>query len=237
MVLRRRASRARAPLIDSAVLHWTTRLMVFPRNVGFGRCYLVSTRHEILSNIDRNAKPNLNSAAAPKKPTWNKPRESTDPIPVLLLSLESQTVVFQPFDFHLRKFKKFIIEKFYFHKKAATFNLTLAQVERIIGLARIRTDFHRFTEIGRIFDNQYIFNNKKVFQVEIWKMVDSPCLIWKLDEIIRRVRRMELTNIEKPRKGDFRAGVKIHKNRGEARVSAVLACIIFPDNFKCILHL
>ena len=68
-------------------------------------------------------------------------------------------------------------------------------------------------------------------------MVDSPCLIWKLDEIIRRVRRMELTNIEKPRKGDFRAGVKIHKNRGEARVSAVLACIIFPDNFKCILHL
>ena len=28
--------------------------MVFPRNAGFGRCYLVSTRHEILSNIDRN---------------------------------------------------------------------------------------------------------------------------------------------------------------------------------------
>ena len=100
-------------IIDSAVLHWTTRLMVFPRNAGFGRCYLVSTRHEILSNIDRNAKPNLNSAAAPKKPTWNKPRESTDPIPVLLLSLESQTVVFQPFDFHLRKFKKFIVKKVY----------------------------------------------------------------------------------------------------------------------------
>ena len=38
---------------DSAVLHWTMRLMVFPRNVGFSRCYLVSTRHEILSNIDR----------------------------------------------------------------------------------------------------------------------------------------------------------------------------------------
>ena len=30
--------------------------------------YLVSTRHEILSNIDRNEKPNRNSAAAPKKP-------------------------------------------------------------------------------------------------------------------------------------------------------------------------
>ena len=28
--------------------------MVFPRNAGLGRCYLVSTRHEILSNIDRN---------------------------------------------------------------------------------------------------------------------------------------------------------------------------------------
>ena len=31
-------------VIDSAVLHWPTRLMVFPRNAGFGRCYLVSTR-------------------------------------------------------------------------------------------------------------------------------------------------------------------------------------------------
>ena len=41
-------------VIDSAVLHWTTWLMVFPRNAGFGRCYLVSTRPEILSNIDRN---------------------------------------------------------------------------------------------------------------------------------------------------------------------------------------
>ena len=55
--------------------------MVFPRNVGFGRCYLVSTRHEILFNIDRNAKPNRNSAAAPKKPEWNKSRESADPTP------------------------------------------------------------------------------------------------------------------------------------------------------------
>ena len=172
--------------------------MVFPRNAGFGRCYLVSTGHEILSNVDRN----LTGTRLRLRKNRNKINpESANPIPVLLLSFESQTVVFQLFDFHLRKFKKFIIEKFYFHKKAATFNLTLAQVEKIIGLARIRTDFHRFTEIGRIFDNQYIFNNKKVFQVEIWKMVDSPCLIWKLDEIIRRVRRMELTNIEKPRKG------------------------------------
>ena len=43
-------------LIDSAVLYWTTWLMVFPRNAhaGFGRCYLVSTRHEILTCIRRN---------------------------------------------------------------------------------------------------------------------------------------------------------------------------------------
>ena len=39
------------------------RLIVFLRNAGFGRCYLVSTRHEILSNIDQNR----NSAAATKK--------------------------------------------------------------------------------------------------------------------------------------------------------------------------
>ena len=41
-------------VIDSAVLHWTTRLMVFARKAGLGRCYLVSTSQEILSNIDRN---------------------------------------------------------------------------------------------------------------------------------------------------------------------------------------
>ena len=54
-------------VIDSAVLYWTTRLKVFPRNVGFGRCYLVLTRHEVLSNIYRNAEPNRNSAVARKK--------------------------------------------------------------------------------------------------------------------------------------------------------------------------
>ena len=159
--------------------------MVFPRNAGFGRCYLVSTRHEILSNIDRNAKPNRNSAAAPKKPKWNKSRESTDPTPVLLLSLQSQTVVLQPFDFDQRKSKKFIIEKLYFHNHAPTFNQTLqAQVERTIGQAWIRTDFHPFTEISRIFHNKYFFNNKIASQVEIWKMMDLPYLVstttWKL---------------------------------------------------------
>ena len=47
--------------------------------------------------------------------------------------------------------------------------------------ARIHTDF---TEIGRIFHKKYIFRNKKAFQVEIWKVLDSPFLIstaiWKL---------------------------------------------------------
>ena len=50
--------------------------------------------------------------------------------------------------------------------------------KRTIGQARIHTGFHPFTEIGRIF------HNKNAFQVEIWKMLDSPWLIsttiWKM---------------------------------------------------------
>ena len=69
-----------------------------------------------------------------------------------------------------------------------TFNLTMSScwrfIKRTIGQARIHTGFHPFTEIGRIFHNKYIFNNKNAFQVEIWKMLDSPWLIsttiWKL---------------------------------------------------------
>ena len=37
--------------------------------------------------------------------------------------------------------------------------------------ARIHTGFHRFTEIGQIVHNKYIFNTKNFVQVEIWKMV------------------------------------------------------------------
>ena len=84
--------------------------MVFPKNAGFGRCYLVSTRDEILSNIDRD----LTGTQLRLRKNRNKinpARESANPIPVLLLSFESQTVVFQLFEFHLRKFKKFIIKK------------------------------------------------------------------------------------------------------------------------------
>ena len=35
----------------------------------------------------------------------------------------------------------------------------------------MHTGFHRFREIGRIFYDKYIFNNKKNFQVEIQKIV------------------------------------------------------------------
>ena len=106
------------------------RLFQAPRQSGPQNCESANKKKreenwgEILSNIDRNAKPNLNSASAPKKPTRNKSRESTDPILVLLLSLESQTVVFQPFDFHLRKFKKFII-------KSSTCTVTLQHWRQI----------------------------------------------------------------------------------------------------------
>ena len=48
------------------------------------------------------------------------------------------------------------------------------------------------------------------------------------DEIIRRVRRMELANIQKPRKRDFRAGVEIHKNsRGSKSFRSISMCY-FP---------
>ena len=170
-------------------MHWTTRLMVFPRNAGFGRCYLVSTRHEIPYNIDWN----LTGTRLRLRKNRNKINpESANPIPVLLLSFESQTVVFQLFDFHLRKFKKFIIKKFYFHNQTCQHSTwqwlvvgdsPRGQLGPGIGQARIHTVLHRFTEIGRIF-HKYIFSNKNAFQVEIWKMLDSPCLIsttiWKL---------------------------------------------------------
>ena len=31
-----------------------------------------------------------------------------------------------------------------------------------------KSSFHRFTEIGHIFHNKHIVNNKNTFQVEIW---------------------------------------------------------------------
>ena len=35
---------------------------------------------------------------------------------------------------------------------------------------RIHTAFHRFTEIGHIFNIKYIFKNKNTFQVKIWQL-------------------------------------------------------------------
>lgn len=34
--------------------------------------------------------------------------------------------------------------------------------------SRIHTGLHHFTEIGHIFHNKYIFDNKNTFKVEIW---------------------------------------------------------------------
>ena len=161
--------------------------MVFPRNAGFGRYYLVSTRHEILSNIDRyltgtllrlRKKRNKINPARVRIPSW---------FYCCHLSLK------QLFDCNLTKFKKFIIKKLYFHNQTCQHSTwqrlvvgdsPRGQLGPGIGQARIHTVFHRFTEIGRTFHNKYIFSNKNAFEVEIWKMLDSPCLIsttiWKL---------------------------------------------------------
>ena len=132
--------------------------MVFPKKVGFGPCYLVSTRHEILSNIDRNAKPNRNSAAAPKKPKWNEYRESANP--VLRVS-----VVFQLFDFQLSMFLEVQSKKVILELPQSRANIQLVwlvvgliqQEDNWTGTDPHRTGFHRFTEIGLIFHYK-IFN-------------------------------------------------------------------------------
>ena len=82
--------------------------MVFPRKVGFGPCYLVSKRHEILSNIDRNAKPTGTRLWLQK----NLNEMNTARAQILSLAV---SVVFQLFDFQLSMFlevqsKKVILE-------------------------------------------------------------------------------------------------------------------------------
>ena len=54
----------------------------------------VPIRNRILTLIPLYRKPNRSSAAATKIPKWNKSCENANLIPVLLLSFESQTVVF-----------------------------------------------------------------------------------------------------------------------------------------------
>ena len=69
-----------------------------------------------------------------------------------MLSFEFQTVVFQLFDFHLGKLKKFIIKNVLLSQSdVPTFNMAR------IGQARINTGFLPFTEIVRIFYNKYAF--------------------------------------------------------------------------------
>ena len=194
--------------------------MVFQRNAGFGRCYLVSTRHEILSNVDRN----LTGTQLRLRKNRNKinpARESANPIPVLLLSFESQTVVFQLFDFHLRKH-------------------STGQWLAVGDSPRGQLGRHRSTPVSI-----YIIKMlSKLKSGKCWIRLASYPLQYDmetdLDEIIRRrftslhLRRMELANIQNPRKGDFRARVQIHK---KCRESKNFRSIIFPDNFRCILRL
>ena len=144
---------------------------------------------------------------------------SANIIPVLLLSFESQTIVFQLFDFHLRKFKKFIIKKFYFRNQTcqhSTWQWLVVGEDNWAG-----SDPHRFplfTEIGRIFHHKYISLVIKMLSKlksgKCWTRLASYPLQhgnWSdLDECRfarLHLRRMELANIQNPRKGDFRAGV------------------------------
>ena len=91
---------------------------------------------------------------------------------------------FPAFDFHLRKFKKFIIKKVYFQNQTCQHSTwqwlvvedsPRGQLGPGFGQARIHTGFHRFTEIGRIFHNKYIFSNKNA---EIFKLKSGKC--WTL---------------------------------------------------------
>ena len=63
-----------------------------------------------------------------------------------------------------------------------------------VSQAQIHTGFHRFTEIGQVCHNKYIFNNnRRTFQVEIWKMVCTNVFFFQLSGIR-----------QKPGKGNFR---------------------------------
>ena len=163
--------------------------MVFPRNAGLGRCYLLSTRHEILSNIDWNL--TGTRLRLWKKPKWNKSRESANPsfIAVIWVSNSSLPAFrLSPKNVSEVHDTKVLLSQ----SDVPTFNLTMAScwrfTKRTIGPGNwAGTNPHRFPpsyRIGTIFHNKYIFSNKNAFQVEIWKMLDSPCLIsttkWKL---------------------------------------------------------
>ena len=66
--------------------------------------------------------------------------------------------------------------------------------------AWIHNGFHRFTEIGQIFHNKYIFNHKKLSQLKSCSIYPTYNMEINLYELIRRFawlhpRRTELANI------------------------------------------
>ena len=182
--------------------------MVFQRNAGFGRCYLVSTRYEILSNIDRNL---TGTRLRLRKTEINKCRESANPIPVLLLSFESQTVVFQLFDFHLRKFKKFIIKKFFFNNQTCQHSTWQWLV--VGDSPRGQLGRHGSTPVSTLLSKLVGFFIIKMLSKlksgKCWTRLGSYLqqygnwLWWNNPPICNglHLRRMELANIQNPRKG------------------------------------
>ena len=162
--------------------------------------------------------------------------------------IESQTVAFQLFDFYLGKFKKLIIKKFYFHNQTCqnySDNGKLMEIHQEDNWAG--TDLHRFPPSFRFFITNIFLVTKlfsKLKSGKCWTRFASYPLQygnwpwWNNPPICKAslicMRRMELANVQNPRKGDFRVGVKIHQN---SRESKNFRSITFPDNFRCILRL
>ena len=66
--------------------------------------------------------------------------------------------------------------------------------------ARIHTGFHRFTEIGQVFHNKYIFNNScRAFQIEICKMVWTNVFFFQFTGIRQRPGKRNFREL-KPKK-------------------------------------
>ena len=92
-----------------------------------------------------------------------------------------------------------------------------------VSQARIHTGFHRFTEIGQVFHNKYIFNNScRTFQVEIWKMVWTNVFFFQFTGIR-----------QKPGKGNFRE-LKPKKNSRGCIRAPLEACSLGPSFRKSV---
>ena len=157
-LITRNSSRARQPLSRVNVTELLLQLLV-----KIGNIYLFKIIIKI-KNMETSLKTGFVQifSCCPKNlsyPNFGGLQPPSPPRPVRLCSFESQTVVFKLFDFHLRKFKKFIIKKFYFHNQTCQHSTwqwlvvgdsPRGQLGPGIGQARIHTGFHRFTEIGRI---------------------------------------------------------------------------------------